>query len=75
MGAVDVKIEMLRRNLSQTELARRLGLSLPHLNMVVNGRRKTRWIQQAIARELGVPRDWLFGERREPQEALLKIGR
>lgn len=57
-----VKITLLMQDLTQTELAQRLGLRLPHLNMVVNGRRKTRWIREAIARELNRPTEELFGE-------------
>jgi transcriptional regulator with XRE-family HTH domain len=62
MGGKKVKIEMIKREISQTELAKRLGLSLPHLNLIINGRRKTRWIQEAIARELNVKVEDLFGE-------------
>jgi transcriptional regulator with XRE-family HTH domain len=57
-----VKITLLIQNMTQTELAQRLGLRLPHLNMVVNGRRKTRWIREAIARELKRSTDELFGD-------------
>ncbi len=57
-----VKITLLMQDLTQTELAQRLGLRLPHLNMVVNGRRKTRWIREAIARELNRSPDELFGD-------------
>lgn len=60
-----VKITLLMQDLTQTELAQRLGLRLPHLNMVVNGRRKTRWIREAIARELNRSPDELFGD--DPQ--------
>jgi transcriptional regulator with XRE-family HTH domain len=55
-----VKIEMLKRGLTQTQLARKLGLSLPYLNMVIHGKRKTFWIQMAIAKELGAKREDLF---------------
>ena len=57
-----VKITLLMQDMTQTELAHRLGLRLPHLNMVVNGRRKTRWIREAIARELKRPAEELFGD-------------
>ena len=55
-----VKIELLKSNISQTQLAARLNLSLSQVNMVVNGRRKTKWIQNAIASELGMQSEALF---------------
>lgn len=60
-----VKMVMLQRNLSQRELATRLGLSLPYLNMVINGHRRTRWIREAIARELGRRVESLFSKSEE----------
>lgn len=62
MGAKRVKIEMIKKNITQKELAQRLGISLPHLNLIINGKRKTPWIQQAIAEILGVSREELFSE-------------
>lgn len=64
MGGKKVKIEMIKREITQTELAKRLGLSLPHLNLIINGHRKTRWIREAIARELNVRVEDLFEESR-----------
>ena len=57
-----VKVEILKRDLTQKELARRLGISLPQISMVVNGKRATPWIQKAIARELGMKVEDLFHE-------------
>jgi transcriptional regulator with XRE-family HTH domain len=50
----------LKRDVTQKELARRLGVSLPQISMVVNGKRTTRWIQQAIAEELEIDVEDLF---------------
>ena len=55
-----VKVEILKRDVTQKELARRLGVSLPQISMVVNGKRTTRWIQQAIAEELEIDVEDLF---------------
>jgi transcriptional regulator with XRE-family HTH domain len=55
-----VKIALLRNNLNQTELAKRLGLTLSQVNMVINGKRKTRWIRRAIAKELKMSENDLF---------------
>jgi transcriptional regulator with XRE-family HTH domain len=57
------KIALLESNLNQTRLARRLNIGLSQVNMVINGRRKTRWIQDAIADALGVSIDALFPPR------------
>ena len=61
-----VKIEILRRDLTQKELARRLGVSLPQINMVVNGKRRTLWIRRAIAEELGMKVEDLFHVEAKP---------
>ena len=55
-----VKVEILKRDLTQKELARRLGISMAQVSMVVNGKRKTLWIQKAIAKELGMNMEDLF---------------
>ena len=55
-----VKVEILKRNLTQKELARRLRASLPQISMVVNGKRTTPWIRKAIAKELGMKVEDLF---------------
>jgi transcriptional regulator with XRE-family HTH domain len=60
MNGVNVKIEMLKRGITQTELANKLGLSLPYINLVINGKRKIGWIQEAIAKELGLSIEDLF---------------
>ena len=60
MTGQKVKIEMLKRGITQTHLAQRLGLSLPDLNRVIHGKRKTAWIQIAIAKELGMRVEDLF---------------
>jgi lambda repressor-like predicted transcriptional regulator len=60
-----VKIALLKSDLNQTQLAARLNLSLSQVNMVVNGRRKTKWIQNAIATALGMQSEVLFPSRDE----------
>ena len=66
MKGRDVKIEMIKRGLSQTELARRIGISLPHLNLIINDHRRTRWIREAIAKELGLKVKDLFKDNPNP---------
>jgi len=60
MTGQKVKIEMLKRGITQTHLAQKLGLSLPYLNMVIHGKRRTGWIQMAIAKELDMRVEDLF---------------
>ena len=64
MKGRNVKIEMIKRSLSQTELARRIGISLPHLNLIINDHRRTRWIREAIAKELGLKVRDLFKDNK-----------
>ncbi|UCD85374.1 MAG: helix-turn-helix transcriptional regulator [Deltaproteobacteria bacterium] len=54
MKGRNVKIEIIKRDLSQTELAQRIGISLSHLNLIINGHRRTRWTRKTIAKELGL---------------------
>lgn len=51
---------LIDKDIIQTELARRLGISLSGLNQVISGKRKTRHIQEGIARELRVKVSKLF---------------
>jgi transcriptional regulator with XRE-family HTH domain len=55
-----IKIALLESNLSQTQLAKQLNLSLSNLNMVINGRRKTKRVQVAVANALGIQVEVLF---------------
>ena len=65
-----VKVEILKRDLTQKELARRLGISMAQISMVVNGKRTTLWIQKAIAKELGMNVEELFcAEKLSPDTA------
>ena len=60
MDGKEIKKLLIDRGLSQKELALRIGIKLPYLNAVINGHRKTTWIQEAIARELKVNFEHLF---------------
>jgi transcriptional regulator with XRE-family HTH domain len=48
------------RNLSQKDLAFRIGVTQSEVSRVINGKRKTAYIRQAIANELGLPVERLF---------------
>lgn len=65
MNAMDWKILMLRRGITQAEIARRLGVSSTTVSLVVSGRMRSRRVEQAIAESLGLPREILWPERKE----------
>ncbi|UCD85506.1 MAG: helix-turn-helix transcriptional regulator [Deltaproteobacteria bacterium] len=62
MSAKEIKKLLIDKDITQTELARRVGVSPAGLNQVINGKRKTRHIREAIARELGMEVSELFPE-------------
>jgi transcriptional regulator with XRE-family HTH domain len=58
-----VKAYLTLRNISQTELAKRLNTTSSEISRVIAGKRKTQHIREAIAREIGLPVELLFGAR------------
>lgn len=69
-----VKALLTLRNISQTELSIKLGISQSEISRVISGRRKTRRIRKAIAQELGVAPEILFGTPERPVVAAHGIG-
>ncbi len=67
MDGKEIKKLLIDQDLSQKELALRIGIKLPYLNAVINGHRKTTWIQKAIARELKVNFEHLFPGKNQDQ--------
>lgn len=65
MNAMDRKILMLRKGITQAEIARRLSVSGATVSLVVSGRMRSRRVEQAVAEALGLPREILWPERRE----------
>ena len=60
-----LKVELLRRKITQKELARTLGLSPSHISRLVRG--EARWrarLRRRIAEYLGVPEQKIFMPRR-----------
>ena len=55
-----IKILLLKENIRQQDLVRKYGFPKGTVSEVISGRRKTRRIRKAIARELGVPVAELF---------------
>lgn len=65
MNGMDRKILMLRKGITQAEIARRLGVSGATVSLVVSGRMRSRRVEQAISEALGLPRELLWPDRRE----------
>jgi transcriptional regulator with XRE-family HTH domain len=65
---VGVRIGLLleRRGMSQSELARRLGLRQSTINMLINGHTQSSKHLHRIARELGTTPAYLSGETDDP---------
>lgn len=55
--ATKIQVIMRRKNISQTEIARRHGIARPSVTNVIWGVKKTEWVRQAIAKDLGFS-DW-----------------
>ncbi len=55
-----IKSLLSMRGITQTEVARRLKAHRSWVGDVINGRKKTEWIQNGIARILGVKRSKIF---------------
>jgi transcriptional regulator with XRE-family HTH domain len=65
-----LKVELLRRKISQKELARTLGLSTSHVSRLVRGEARCRArLRRRIAEYLGVPVQKIFMHRRARHRA------
>ena len=56
-----VKILMLQKDISQVQIVNKYKFDKGDVSKVVHGKRKTKAIQEAIARELNMPLDEVFG--------------
>jgi transcriptional regulator with XRE-family HTH domain len=65
MDANDIKIEFIRKGLSQTIVARRLGVSTSLVNRVINPKAVSRPVSQGIADILGKDLSEVFTELTE----------
>lgn len=55
MTPAERKAELMRRGVTQTAIAERLGVHLSHVGHVVNDRRRSVAVEQAIAEAIGKP--------------------
>jgi transcriptional regulator with XRE-family HTH domain len=53
--AMELKVWLLRRGLSQRSIARQLGVSVQYLNIIVQGKRKGSAIRKRLVTEFGIP--------------------
>jgi transcriptional regulator with XRE-family HTH domain len=71
---IRVKIELARRNMTISDLAKALGIHQGNLSWVINGVRRSPKTEEKIAAYFGLPREELFpprsaGELRAMREA------
>lgn len=57
-----VKAKMVLERISQTQIADQLGITPGTVSAVVNGHRKSRRVQKAIAEKLGLKYETLWGD-------------
>lgn len=55
MTSKEIKIELFRWDVKQTELAKKIGITQGFLNQVISRFRRTHWIRKEIARAIGKP--------------------
>ena len=60
MNPLQVKVAMLTKGLTERAIAKRLGISQPHLHFMLSGDRPSDRYQGRIARMLGVKKMDLF---------------
>ena len=61
LGQINVRALLVARNIKQTDIAERHKFGKAEVNKVINGKRRTQRIRQAIAQELGMSVEDLWG--------------
>jgi transcriptional regulator with XRE-family HTH domain len=59
---LEVKIQMLKKGVTQTDIARQLGIDNSTVSCVINNGRQSRRVKEAIAKAVDVPFDKLWGK-------------
>jgi transcriptional regulator with XRE-family HTH domain len=59
---LEVKVQMLKKNINQTYIAELLGLKASTVSGVINNGRESRRVKEAIAQATGVPFEKLWGK-------------
>ena len=60
MNPTEIKIELLRSGVSQAEIAKKTNVTRSMVNMVVNGKARSKKIEDIIAYEIGQPVEKVF---------------
>ncbi len=63
MTPTEIKIELLRHNVTQTEIARGCNVSCGHINRVIGRMSVSDHVQRAVAKAIGQPVEKIFPER------------
>jgi transcriptional regulator with XRE-family HTH domain len=53
MTSTEIKILLLRDGITQTSIAKKIGVTLGFVNQIINGQRRTRRVRMAIAKAVG----------------------
>ena len=53
MNSTEIRILLLRAHVTQTSIARELGVTLGFVNQIIMGRRNTMRVREAIAKAVG----------------------
>jgi transcriptional regulator with XRE-family HTH domain len=61
--ATNIKIELLLVGVTQSEIARKLGMSVGTVNDVITGRRSNPTIRAAIAKAIGKPVESIWTDK------------
>jgi lambda repressor-like predicted transcriptional regulator len=67
--AVRIRIELLKRGISQVDIAREAGCTHQAVSNVVFGRRRSRRLESLIAKAIEIPCEELFGPPPRPRRA------
>ena len=62
LKTANIKYQLMIKGTSQREAARKIGVSESMLSMVISGTRRSKRIEKALARMVGVRHEVLFGE-------------
>jgi len=61
MNATKIKIELMKKGITQAEIARWCGVSRQMIGLVINRHCVSRHIQQKISKVIGKPKEMVFG--------------
>jgi transcriptional regulator with XRE-family HTH domain len=64
-----LRAELTRRGIRQIDIAREIGRNPSTVNHIITGRKRSKHVEEAIARRLGKPRERLFPIRRSFRRA------